>query len=192
MGIRTKPVDPQWNYFLALEEDLLRLARYVEFSEDNFKTYSIEIARLLLASASEVDVVMKLRCRQFGSKASSIGEYRRVLRDQVPKLSEMNAFIPRYGIALNPWRNWGNDKSPNWWSDHNKVKHRRNMNFPRASLENVLNAMGGLFLLLLTYYAHEPDRLSVVPLPVLFEPSENVASKRHTLGGETGLFFTRE
>ena len=39
-----------WNYFLVIEEDLGRLSRYVEFNLANNKTYSIEMARILMAS----------------------------------------------------------------------------------------------------------------------------------------------
>ena len=42
-----------WNRLLALDEDAATLARYVEFTPDNFNAYSIEMARLLMAAASE-------------------------------------------------------------------------------------------------------------------------------------------
>jgi hypothetical protein len=45
-----------WNYFLALERDLEVVSRYVEFSRPNFQVFSIELAHLLFAAASEVDV----------------------------------------------------------------------------------------------------------------------------------------
>ena len=44
-----------WNYFLSLESDVLNLSRYIDFSQSNFECYSIEITRILFASASEVD-----------------------------------------------------------------------------------------------------------------------------------------
>jgi hypothetical protein len=46
-----------WNYFLALEQDLETVSRYVECTSDNHKIYSIELAHLLFAAASEVDVI---------------------------------------------------------------------------------------------------------------------------------------
>lgn len=33
-----------WNYFLALERDLETVSRYVEFTPDNYKIHSIELA----------------------------------------------------------------------------------------------------------------------------------------------------
>ena len=53
-----------WDYFLSLEEDLLRSVRFVEPVEDNFGTYSTEFAGVILGAASEVDVVLKLLCRE--------------------------------------------------------------------------------------------------------------------------------
>ena len=53
-----------WNYFLALEADVENLSRYIEFKKDNFRVYSIEIAHILLASSSEVDVVAKQLCNE--------------------------------------------------------------------------------------------------------------------------------
>ena len=47
-----------WNYFLAIEKDLEHLSRYIEFSDANLGTYSIELTHLLLSASSEVDVVM--------------------------------------------------------------------------------------------------------------------------------------
>ncbi|MBI1210460.1 MAG: hypothetical protein GC190_03280 [Alphaproteobacteria bacterium] len=43
--------------FLVLEADLERLSRFVEFTPDNYDSYSVETARILMAAAAEVDVV---------------------------------------------------------------------------------------------------------------------------------------
>ena len=53
---------PHWQYFIAIESDLERTGRYVEIAPANFKTYSIEFARILQSASSEVDVVSKLVC----------------------------------------------------------------------------------------------------------------------------------
>jgi uncharacterized protein YozE (UPF0346 family) len=37
-----------WNYFPAVEEDLHQLSRYIEFAEDNFGTFSIELTKFSL------------------------------------------------------------------------------------------------------------------------------------------------
>lgn len=62
MGIKTHPIEPHWNYLLALERDLELISRYIEFDERNSDCFSLELARVLLAAAAEVDIVCKQIC----------------------------------------------------------------------------------------------------------------------------------
>ncbi len=70
-----------WDYYIALENDLLACQRYVEFHEANMKVYSVEFVRLLLATCSEIDVLAKSLCCQIDadSKARDIRDYRTTL-----------------------------------------------------------------------------------------------------------------
>lgn len=148
-----------WNYFIALEKDLGIVSRYIEFSEDNFKVYSIELASLLFAAASEVDVIAKLLCKRFQPTAEcdSINDYRRVLLTKLPEISTTEVFISRYGLSFKPWENWNQttNRNPVWWSDYNKVKHQRDSYFSRATLKNTLNALGALLVLVYCHYSYE-------------------------------------
>ncbi len=47
MGIAHSVNNQHWNYLLALDADATELSRYIEFTPKNYKTYSLEIARLL-------------------------------------------------------------------------------------------------------------------------------------------------
>lgn len=157
--IRTTTSKIHWNYFIALEQDLETVSRYIEFSEDNFKVYSIELARLLFAAASEVDVMAKLLCRRFQPtvRCNNINDYRRVLLGELPEISTTEVFIGRYGLSFKPWENWkqtGNH-NPIWWSDYNKVKHQRDTYFSKATLKNALNALGALLILVYCHYSYE-------------------------------------
>lgn len=49
-----------WRYYRELEKEFLSTARYVEFVEDNFSTYSVEFLKLYQAVCSEIDVVGKM------------------------------------------------------------------------------------------------------------------------------------
>lgn len=62
--LKESPKLLHWNYFLVLESDLEHLSRYIEFTKDNYKIYSQEMARLLLTAGSEVDVVLKGLCKK--------------------------------------------------------------------------------------------------------------------------------
>jgi hypothetical protein len=80
------------------------MSRYVEFCDDNFKVFSIELAHLLFAAASEVDVIAKLLCEQLDRAAprSNINEYKAVLLPALPDLKDAEVFIPRYGLSFKP------------------------------------------------------------------------------------------
>jgi hypothetical protein len=141
-----------WNYFLALEHDLEGVSRYIEFCKPNFNVYSIELAHLLFAAASEVDVIAKLLCKRLqpDSKCENIKHYCAILTVKLPALVSSKIFVPRYGLTLTPWDNWSGNTHPDWWDSYNHVKHQRDIHFGEATLKNALNALGGL--LLLTYY----------------------------------------
>lgn len=169
MTIHRAAVFGHWNYFLALEEDLDRLSRYVDFS-GNDDAYSLEIARLLLGASAEVDVVLKLLCKRFNpnSAASSIGMYHAEVSANCPNFINFETQLPRYGVTHQPWVNWTANQPPLWWSDHNKVKHQRDQYFERATLKNCLNAVGGLFVAVLHLYEHEAANGELLQLPRLF------------------------
>ena len=48
-----------WSYYLELERQFLETKRYVEFSENNSKAYSVEYLKLYQAICSEIDTVGK-------------------------------------------------------------------------------------------------------------------------------------
>jgi hypothetical protein len=183
-----------WNYFLALESDVERLARFVEFTGSNFATYSIEMAHLFLAAASEVDVISKQLCSlaEPASTATNIEQYRAVLRRKFPEMEASVVTVPRYGLELRPWDNWRQDETPDWWRAHNKVKHQRGEHFALANLQNVLNAMAGLFVLVLYYHRDTIEGRRIEPPPTLFSPPSDVAKVCGTFGGGIALFFNQE
>lgn len=159
-----------WNYFLAIESDVEELSRFVEFAEHNFKTYSIEIAHVLFAASSEIDVVAKLLCSKVKpkKKAKNIADYRKLLCESYPIISKMKILIPRYGLNLTPWKNWKSDKNPNWWTAYNNVKHERDKYYQDANLKNALNAMASLYVLLLFLYRKPRGNVVLEPSPALF------------------------
>lgn len=159
-----------WNYFLALDSDISNLSRYIDFSHDNFAAFSIEMAHLMLAAASEVDVVAKLICKNIdpSAKANNITGYRRLLKKAFPNLSEMKVLMPRYGLKLEPWVNWKSNRTPEWWAYYNKVKHERDRYFKHANMKNTLNAVAALFIMLLHFYINEANKGDLIPSPCLF------------------------
>jgi hypothetical protein len=53
MAIQSAATKRHWNVFLAIEDDVTTLSRFIEFDASNFYCFSLEIARILLAASSE-------------------------------------------------------------------------------------------------------------------------------------------
>ena len=149
-----------WNYFLALEKDLEATSRYIEFIEANFKIYSIELAHLLLASSSEIDVVIKGLCTLIApvEERKNINDYRAIIRSHLPEFINESIYINRYGISLTPWDNWLGEENPHWWRSYNNVKHERDMYFDQANLENVIRSMGALLITNFHFYKKQYEK----------------------------------
>ncbi len=174
MGIQRQSSLIHWNFFLAVEEDLLRLARFVDFS-GNDDAYSIEIARLFLSSCAEVDVVLKQLCKALNSASSakSIDKYFPQISESIPNFIEFEVQAPRFGLILHPWQDWTQFQAPFWWQHHNKVKHWRHDHFEKANLKNCLNAVAALYVSVLYLYKEQAETGELQQLPCLL----NVADK---------------
>jgi hypothetical protein len=170
MGIEEAPTPEHWNYFLALEDDVDRLSRYLEPTQVNFPAYSLELARILFGAASEIDVVAKRLCEQISenSQADNIVKYREKIVAHYPQITEARVHLPKFGLTLNPWQQWGVENSPFWWKAYNNVKHHRHTHFADANLKNSLNATAALFVLLLFFYKAEAQQGRLNPNPRLF------------------------
>ena len=181
MVIKKKKIPIHWNYFLTLEEDLGRMSRFIDFSENNFNCYSIEMARLLMLACSEIDVVAKQLCKKVDRnvKAENINQYREILKPVFTNIPEFEVIIRRHGLSLTPWVKWKEDQNPLWWSSNNKVKHERNNHFPEANLKNTLNAIAGLYVIVLYMYAEEAKEGLLTPPPTQFGVGEKHYNGHH-------------
>jgi hypothetical protein len=143
-----------WNYFLALERDLEHLSRYIEFSNANLGTYSIELTHLLLSASSEVDVIMKQLCTLIdpAQVTNNINEYKTIIQNNLNQFITEEISIDRFGLSYQPWINWSENTNPDWWRSYNNVKHERNIHFSEANLQNTINAIGGLLIAVIYYY----------------------------------------
>jgi len=177
-----------WNYFLTLDDDAAKFSRYVEFSGSNFATYSIELARILMAASSEVDAVAKLLCKKIDSTkdAENILHYRAIIMGAFPRVATFDVLIQRFGLTFRPWQNWGSGRSPDWWQDYNLVKHERNINFSKANLSNALHSIAALYVLLLYYYKEEADNGLLYPNPSMYFVSHDIVTLR---GADSRIYY---
>ena len=175
MNIKRELTRIHWNYFLALEEDFERLSRFVELCDENDNVYSIEIARLFLSACSEVDVVLQQLCKKIDPSVDQkgINFYRDFIYPRLPDFTDFEVVIPRYGMSTCPWINWHDNRPPNWWSDHNKVKHQRHEHFDKANVKNCVNSLAGLFVAILYLYSEDARMADLAPTPKLFSVTDN-------------------
>jgi hypothetical protein len=157
-----------WQHFLALEADFATTARYVELSQQNFATFSIEYVKLLLAIGSEVDVLCKVICEKIDSaaKRDNINDYRACITAH-SKIAGEEVLVRRYDLAFNPWDSWAHGNNPAWWRSYNNVKHQRDIYFHEANLENCANAVSGLFVAVIYCHKAEKSTDALEPYPVL-------------------------
>jgi hypothetical protein len=176
MVIKTIVPRIHWNYFLAIERDVEVLSRYVEFDARNFDSFSIEIVRLILAAGSEIDVVCKQVCRTINpsSNANDINDYRNEIMSSFTQTPHIEVIVPRFGLSLHPWDEWRDAKNgvPVWWTAYNKVKHQRDYHYEKANLKNTLNAIAGLFVVVLYLYIDDAESGGLSPAPQLFRLHE--------------------
>jgi hypothetical protein len=102
------------------------------------------------------------------SKADNIEKYRKEMLLTYPQIPDVRVLVPRFGLTLNPWEQWHENASPFWWRAYNNVKHRRHTHFAEANLKNSLNAVAGLFVLLLFFYREEGQNGLLIPDPAVF------------------------
>ncbi len=160
-----------WNYYIALESDLAKISRFVEFSKDNYSTFSIELAHIILATSSEIDVVLKKFCNLVDPEKlhKNINDYRVTISEKFPELINEKCFINRYGLELEPWKGWADGNNPAWWRSYNNVKHERDEFFKEASLENAINSVSALSLVLIYYYKYVFSQENAVNFKVTTE-----------------------
>ena len=139
-----------WTYFLMIENKLLTTRNYVEFTTENYSTYSNEYAALLQTIGSELDSFFKVYCGYPLVERKNIKDYADHLLNSEPELTAIDLLFSETRLSLTPFLNWDLSYpacSLVWWQAYIDIKHSRAINFSSASLENVINCLGALFIM---------------------------------------------
>ncbi|MGK5087012.1 hypothetical protein WDW86_05595 [Bdellovibrionota bacterium FG-2] len=154
---------PQGIHYLSsyelLKSDLREIFTYIEPSEVNLNTYSHRTFELLIRACTEVEshckFVMQSNGYVFNKREGNIVLYSEL--ERIAKLSEYE--VLSYGFAFPPFRPFktfsnieANLRSPNWYKAYNLAKHSRLDNFCRATLGNLIEAVGAVYVLLVAQY----------------------------------------
>ncbi len=95
-----------WDYYLSLENDLLKTKRFVDFSqESNLKVNSIEFARIILSSCAEIDMVCKELCKKLNKpKCNNIKNYRETILAYNSNFNIFNRKVICANIQVSPFK----------------------------------------------------------------------------------------
>lgn len=139
-----------WRMFLLLERELVEALDYVELNLNNYATTSVRFSKLLLSIGSEVDNVFR-ECSALSGR-SDITYYHNCITSKYPTIINQQVQVKDTTLVLKPYDGW-NASQPSqtlkFWQKYNELKHDRVLNAQNASLENVLNALAGLFVILM-------------------------------------------
>ena len=155
--VPTTQTSVHWSCYLAICDDLERLSRYVEFTKANYRTFSVEISRLLLTTCSEVEVAAKAICQKIKADAArtNMDAWRACIGKRFPKMSGLRVQIACHRLTFTPWKDWAEDQNPGWWKGYNAAKHDLDLHYSEANLGNLLEAACGLTILLHYNYYRE-------------------------------------
>ena len=151
-----------WHTYQSMESRLSTISRYILIDPDNNDIYSEELAEFLISIGSAIDTFFRNMsdCPGIKQHMTTLGIVKssgdlnmtdyRDFSESYYELSSPTVSVP-FGLGksqdIHPFRQFKNNKSPDWWISYNRVKHDYHKNIKEAKLINVLNGLGGLLLL---------------------------------------------
>ena len=148
-----------WSSYTSVEDDFIDYLNYVPWTHAHKEVWSPELAKLLLNIGSLIGSIFKNYLNS--PTLDLVEDIDKIRRKRNPSINDFQkgyekvySFSNRDVYLLSPeekfipWSSWQKqDMPPPWWTAYNKVKHDRFRNRTKATLENTLNALSGLFLM---------------------------------------------
>jgi hypothetical protein len=145
----------------ALIEQLQHICRVVHPKNSNLTTYGHEIRNVLILACTEVEdqckAILKVNAEKEGRSTEDYVKLATPMR-----LSEYAVALPYYPWIrpIRPFEHWhSGSKSPTkdlpWYDAYNTVKHNREDNFHKATLQHAFEALTGFFVILCAQYGSE-------------------------------------
>jgi hypothetical protein len=125
---------------------------FVEPCAANRSTFSARYAELLRGAGAAFSSFMSSISR---AERPDIRDFRTALLNQDPRLPQRSVRLgSRWkpeAANLWPFAEMTAEKSPAWWNPYNNLKHHEVDSHADANLENVLNAVGGIELVVYAF-----------------------------------------
>jgi hypothetical protein len=136
---------------LSLFSRLEPILRIIEPSKANMATYGHELRHILILACTEVEsglkaVLVANEIEPTRNDTYSIRDYRKLLgpmrlddwRIALDGHDELGVFVRFAG--------WEDHAAPSWWAAYNRVKHDRESELHRATVENMLQALSAAYI----------------------------------------------
>lgn len=157
-----------WYTYLNLEKRLYDLSKYVTFDQQNRDTWSETFASYIILTGSSVDTFFRdlvecpcvenepsfkevnHRIQNRGNKSWNIHDFRDAY-EPIYEFSQNILKVP-FGLShypvIQPFDQFSiSNGIPNWWNVYNNLKHEYYDKLHHATLDQAINALGGLLLL---------------------------------------------
>jgi hypothetical protein len=161
-----------WSVYKNLENEFLKLTDCVHFDDNQIKVYSMHIADLIVRCSIEIEALSKTLYAQLGGNMTPTddnGNKRDLyfdtdcinLLEQQWKIGKKQVLVTGINFyfdadsnkILSPLHkaNKRGSGGSKWKQAYQAVKHDRINSLKKASIENLIHAMGALYLLNLYY-----------------------------------------
>jgi hypothetical protein len=151
-----------WEMYLSLEKDFLNYLEYVPLTSQHFEVWSYPLVNLFNNIGSSVDSFFKnaIFCDSLNEYSGidqlrnrsghNMKTYRAIFETQY-KISNTQIFELKNFSSIYPFKDWSDERTPDWWSRYTAIKHDRFRNKKRATLKTTIDALAGLLTLFLTH-----------------------------------------
>lgn len=181
-----------WSVYKNLEKEFLELANFIHFSDDQLKVYSMYIADLIVRCSIEIESISKELYFELGGDKNPLDENgnRRDLyfdTDCLDLLENRWHITKKRVIVSAPTFYFSNESNKiftplhkankrgssgsKWKQAYQAVKHNRKESLKKATIENLMYAMGALYILNL-YYKDE-----IIPIGRVYRSNNSFDSR---------------
>ena len=160
------PTSFVWESYETSERYVKDFLESVPWTKGNIQVWSPKLATYLIDICSKIESAFRDALEsQFLDKCDGIEDQRKKDRRNIFDYHQIFNIYHRFNkkplmlLETNefivPWKDWSEKESPKWWSDYNKLKHNFFENRELATLENVVIALGGFFLICITIQEYQ-------------------------------------
>jgi len=133
---------------VALIEQLEAICRVVHPEGVNMRVFGQGIRNVLILACTEVEAHCRRILSANGNEGTNMTEYARLAGAM--RLGEYSVSFPYYPWLkpIRPFNNWKLGRRLGWYSAYNGVKHNREKELSRGTLQQAFQAVAGCFVLL--------------------------------------------